>query len=90
MQTAAAQDALGLMYLLICSYSSPLLDLFLNYKEQDSSVMYLNWMLTAAGENASSLFINQKKKKKRLYYSFLACRWAFNPNALGEIYNLLF
>lgn len=52
----------GLMYLLICSHSSPLLSLFSNCKEQDNSVMYLNWMLTAAAENVSSLFINQEKK----------------------------
>lgn len=53
----------GLMYLLICSHSSLLLDLFFNCKEQDSSVMYLNWMLTAAGENVSPYSLTKKKKK---------------------------
>jgi len=47
--TAATQEALTvvLMYLLICSHLSLLLDC--------SSVMYLHWMITAGGENVSSL-----------------------------------
>lgn len=35
----------GLMYLLICSNSSLLLDCLYNCKEDDSPVLYLNWML---------------------------------------------
>lgn len=58
--SSGCRVCVGLMYLFICSHSSPLLYLFFNCKEQDSLVMYLNWMLTAA-ENVSSLFINPQK-----------------------------
>lgn len=54
-------DCVGLMYLLICSHSSLLLDCVDNCEEQDSSVMYLNWMLTAADENVSSLLLKKTK-----------------------------
>lgn len=46
--------------------------------------MYLNWMLTAAGENVSSLVINQKKKKK---IKTLLLLLSMQVGLYSEIYN---